>query len=108
MIPPRVRDLVWERAGEMCEKCGKGLVRGAYLNNEIHHRKYLSRGGPDTVDNLVLLCLQPCHAEIHRENLPGFAVASTDNPQLIPIRHWSGRDLYLLPDGNYGEEVWAA
>ncbi|MFJ6427506.1 HNH endonuclease [Microbacterium maritypicum] len=49
-IPAKVRAAVHERAQGRCEGCG----RIAPL--ELHHRKYRSRGGTHTVENLVALC----------------------------------------------------
>jgi hypothetical protein len=109
MITRIVRNLVWDRAGDTCERCGKGLTRQS--DHSVHHRKLLSRGGSDHVGNLLLLCgsgTTGCHFAVHAMEVPGYVVPSWDKPELIPFRHWSGRDLYLLPDGTYGEQVWAA
>lgn len=57
--PEKVR----ERSGGMCERC---LVRPA---TEIHHRRYLSRGGKHNLANLIHLCgrgnIDGCHGEAH-------------------------------------------
>jgi 5-methylcytosine-specific restriction endonuclease McrA len=109
MIPKPVRSLVWDRAGDCCERCGKGLTRES--DHSLHHRVFRSRGGQDTVDNLVLLCgsgTTGCHEQVHKHARGGFNLPSGTNPQMVPIKHWSDRELFLLPDGNYGEEVWAA
>jgi hypothetical protein len=118
-IPKPVRQLVWDRAGGLCEKCGLGLIQSANFSYSNHHRLLKSRGGQDTVDNLALLCgsgTTGCHGLVHNplrgnETAPvdeGWIVESGTNPQVVPVRHWSGRRLHLLPDGNYGEQVWVA
>jgi hypothetical protein len=46
-----LRELVLARCKAYCEKCGLGLTEDFAL----HHRKLRSRGGKDTVDNLIAL-----------------------------------------------------
>lgn len=87
-------------------------------NSSVHHRKLRSQGGRDVVSNLVLLCgsgSSGCHGITH--NPPrgdekvaiadGWIVESGEDPATIAIVHWSGRLLWLLPDGGYGQEVAA-
>ena len=121
-FPKAVEDLIWDRCGGLCEKCGLGLLRGQPDTTpySLQHRRARGMGGSrdivtQSVSNGVLLCgfaTTPgsCHlwCEQRPERPLGFVLKQYENPQLVPIRHWSGRDLYLLPDGNYGEEVWAA
>lgn len=51
------------RSGGMCERC---IVNPA---NDIHHRRYLSRGGMHNLANLIHLCgngnIDGCHGEAH-------------------------------------------
>jgi 5-methylcytosine-specific restriction endonuclease McrA len=47
-----------ERLGEPCDVCD---IRPG---SEVHHKKFRSRGGDDTTDNLMWLCLV-CHGEQH-------------------------------------------
>lgn len=64
-IPTRVRELVSRRSEGVCEGCG---VRTA---SEIHHRKYLSRGGRHNPSNLLHLCgwgnHTGCHGKAHTD-----------------------------------------
>lgn len=56
-IPSLVRRLVFERDGGCCRGCGVPLtIRTAQLD----HIMPWSAGGPDTSDNLRILC-QPCN-----------------------------------------------
>lgn len=56
------------RANGICERCGeeapfKRATDGTpYL--EVHHKKWLSKGGEDTVDNTIAVCPN-CHRELH-------------------------------------------
>ena len=62
-MPPAHVELVRERSGGLCERC---LV---YPASEIHHRRFLSRGGKHNVANLLHLCgfgnTGGCHGEAH-------------------------------------------
>lgn len=52
--------LARERDGWCCRCCGKWLGNGG---GGVHHVIYLSRGGSDELDNLILLCeFRPCMA----------------------------------------------
>lgn len=87
-IPARVRKIVLERAGDVCEGCGHPVA------NNLHHRKYRSRGGKHVASNLVLLCgsgTTGCHARAHSANPPaGWSVNSWGNPTLIPFESFWG------------------
>lgn len=66
-MSPKNAAAVVARSGGMCERC---LVAPA---TEIHHRRYLSRGGMHNVANLLHLCNpngggnagDGCHGEAH-------------------------------------------
>ena len=62
-MPPRNASTVAERSQGMCERC---LVAPA---TELHHRRYLSRGGHHNLANLIHLCgfgnTGGCHGEAH-------------------------------------------
>lgn len=62
-MPKRHSEVVRERSGGMCERC---LVRPG---SDIHHRRYLSRGGKHNLANLIFLCgrgnIDGCHGEAH-------------------------------------------
>jgi len=65
---PYVVAAVLNRAGNRCESCGKlaPFIRKSdgspYL--EVHHKKFLSEGGEDTVKNAIALCPN-CHRKCH-------------------------------------------
>jgi 5-methylcytosine-specific restriction protein A len=56
------------RANGVCEKCGKPAPFTKASDNtpylEVHHKKQLSQGGEDTVENAIALCPN-CHRESH-------------------------------------------
>ncbi len=57
-----IRQLVMERAGGVCERCG---VRPA---REPHHLRYPKWGTFDVPDNLIAVCHE-CHCRFHgKEN----------------------------------------
>ncbi len=65
---PYVITEVLDRANGICEQCNKPapFIRAndntPYL--EVHHKKMLSDGGEDTVDNAIAVCPN-CHRELH-------------------------------------------
>lgn len=70
------------RSGGICERC---MVEVAI---HMHHRKFRSRGGMDTVSNIVHLC-QTCHLWAHSEGIEatdnGWAIATGGNPEGLAI-----------------------
>jgi len=98
------RQLVCKRAGNHCELCGAipprnhpGKSRGS-----VHHRKPKRLGGPDTVTNLVLLCLT-CHRRLHK-NEPTAALTGWlvwDDPEVTPVLHTARGWVLLVPDGSF-------
>ena len=61
-----------ERAGGICQLCGKAgpfLDRDGRPYLECHHIVWLSRQGPDTLENTVALCPN-CHRKMHRIENP--------------------------------------
>ncbi len=61
-VPNKVERLIFARAGNRCECCGR---RGCRL--EVHHRVPVSDGGTDDPANLLVLC-KLCHGLIHEED----------------------------------------
>jgi hypothetical protein len=59
-IPPRLRREVLRRDRFRCQAAGCGRTR--FL--EVHHRVMRSRGGPDALDNMLVVCA-PCHRALH-------------------------------------------
>jgi hypothetical protein len=89
-----LRESILARCQGYCEKCGIGLSD----NFALHHRKLRSRGGKDTIDNLVAL-----HHECH--NLGTLSVhmnikTATETGHIVP-RHADPFDYpLLLPNGS--------
>lgn len=54
-IPQSVKQKVYERSGGCCEVCGS--INGL----QHHHIVKRSQGGPDTVENIILLCWNHHH-----------------------------------------------
>ncbi len=64
---PNVAEYARKKANGICQLCGQrapfdDLSGQPYL--EVHHVKWLSRGGSDTYDNVVALCPN-CHSKMH-------------------------------------------
>jgi RNA-directed DNA polymerase len=69
-------EFLWKRQEGRCVVCGQPL-RPAEEDDEIHHRIWRSRGGPDTADNLELLHAN-CHRQIHARESRTKAAASRE------------------------------
>ena len=64
---PQVAEYARQKANGICQLCGQPAPFNdasgrPYL--EVHHVKWLSRGGGDTYDNVVALCPN-CHSRMH-------------------------------------------
>lgn len=60
------RRAIYERAGQQCELCGKGLF---YATMELHHRNGRGMGGgkrDDIPDEVLGICLG-CHRAEHNQ-----------------------------------------
>lgn len=99
-IDPKLRRAVYERAGGNCEFCGERL-EGAW---ECHHRRLRSRGGQDSVCNLVALH-HFCHRRLHSHNRfateHGFVVSAYDDPAFVPLFLNLDRHVLLTSQGGY-------
>lgn len=99
LIDRKLRAQVYERDGGCCASCGQPVSRDRF---ECHHRKLRSRGGQDSVCNLVTLDFI-CHASLHctpriAERF-GLILPSHADPATSPVRHRAGWVL-LRPDGS--------
>ena len=59
------KDLIFQRAGGKCERCGKQLARNNHFEGEwgaweAHHKTAVKSGGSDAPSNGEALCLD-CH-----------------------------------------------
>ena len=91
VIPPKARRMVSVRSDDLCEGCGKRPA------TDVHHRKYRSRGGKHTLENLIHLCggesglpggnHSGCHGIAHsgEGHELGWSVHSWDDEQHIPV-----------------------
>jgi 5-methylcytosine-specific restriction protein A len=84
---PAVHDLINERSGNVCEKCGNDWA------TQHHHRRPRSAGGTrrestNRASNALALC-ERCHAdcESRREwaTVHGWLVSQHSDPALIPV-----------------------
>ena len=111
------RERVWERSKGYCEMCGIPMDKQDFA---LHHRKLKSRGGEDTMSNLIAIhhgChnmrtdsihLNPKWATEH-----GFMVSSWSDPENVALCRPNGSRIILLNDGSIkllqtekGEKEW--
>jgi hypothetical protein len=96
-MDPQLRQAVYDRAEGRCDHCGLYVDPGAW---ECHHRLLRSRGGKDSLENLI--CLHPvCHQMAHLRprwaEQRGLIVPSNTDPADVPVlRHG---DLYYRATG---------
>ena len=101
--PNKIATTVRERSEGICEGCGKAPA----VN--MHHRKYVSRGGKSTVDNALHLCgvgnAAGCHGVAHsgEGHELGWSVNSWGDPRLVPVVY-RGRVVFLGVDGRLIEQ----
>ena len=101
-IKKEIAEAVILRAGGYCEKCGKVLHDYA-----LHHRKLKSRGGKDSVSNLMVLHNE-CHnlgtMSVHMtpelSTKRGHMVSSWDNPEDVPVLMADGELYYFKENGD--------
>lgn len=87
-------EAVARRAHGICEGCGINPAE------QMHHRKYRSRGGKHEATNLLHLCTG-CHGTAHSGRLGaarGWAVHSWHNPAEVPV--WRFESWWLLTAGD--------
>jgi hypothetical protein len=83
-----LRDAIFTRAGGYCDLCRKRLPVDTW---QCHHRLLRSRGGTDSLVNLIALHTN-CHTWIH--NHPtwaddnGFMVPTHHDPLVWPVHRW--------------------
>ena len=97
-IPARNEAIVKTRSGGVCESCGERPAAN------VHHRKYLSRGGTHDVHNLIHLCgmgnVTGCHGRAHKDGEPeGLAIGRGYRSELFPVRR---RGVWVIPDDDGG------
>lgn len=91
VMPKDVREAVIARAAGRCEHCGRPLVGKV----DIHHRKLRTRGGDDSLGNLMAVTPWCHHEQIHKYPKAaaehGHQVHAWEDPNEIPVR--------LAPEG---------
>lgn len=107
-VPRETRDLVVERAGYCCERCGRYAEGGS-----VHHRSARRMGGSkDPAKNDVSNLLLPrgsgtteCHGEVESKApehyAEGWLVRSWNDPAAVPIKHHAHGLVWLTPHGTY-------
>jgi 5-methylcytosine-specific restriction endonuclease McrA len=73
------------RDGDVCRVCRCLVLRGRHH----HHIVFRSRGGKDTVSNLIVVCAW-CHGAIHQQRI---RVTGTASDLLIRVRPAQGWDV---------------
>lgn len=106
-VPAKTRDIVYERAGRRCERCG-----GNGPHFSLHHRSARRAGGSKdpakhAPSNLLLLCgdgVAGCHGLTESRRTEalelGFLVPSWDSPAAVPVLV-RGAWVLLTDDGGY-------
>lgn len=100
-IDPKLRELVYKRAGGLCECCGERLNPADY---QCHHRKLRSRGGQDSATNLVALhgkCHTRIHGHPHWSEEHGFMVGSREDPKTVAVALHCAAWRLLTATGTY-------
>lgn len=91
-----LKNRVRERDRFCCAKCGRHVPTG---RGSVHHRLPRSRGGPDSMANLALLCghaTEPgtCHLFVESYRLNAYAIGwllkSGQDPATTPVRRSDG------------------
>ena len=81
-FPKYIRRLAGRIRGWRCEKCGRRFDEGWMI--ECHHIIPSSEGGPDTLNNLQLLCTS-CHYSRHVW-LAKHGIGDLRSPSLVKYR----------------------
>ncbi len=106
-MPPDSVEKVHERSRGICERC---LTRPAV---DIHHRRFLSRGGGHNLANMLHLCgtgnMYGCHGEAHKGSTAtnyGLSISRFNKLQESEIEFVDNRGrAWLLGDDGSKREV---
>jgi hypothetical protein len=101
-IKKEIVEVVLQRAGGYCEMCGKVLNDYA-----LHHRKLKSRGGKDSVSNLMVLHHE-CHNmgtySVHMtpgsSTKAGYMVSSWAEPEDVAVLQPDGTRVFFKENGD--------
>lgn len=95
-MDPGLRHQVYARAGGRCDCCGTPLPGDGW---HAHHRRLRSRGGADSLENLVALLPghhEWAHAHPAAATALGLMVPSWADPAAVPVRRG---ERWYLPTG---------
>lgn len=99
-----LREQALSRCRGYCEKCGRSVPE----NFALHHRKLKSRGGKDTIDNLLVLhheChnlgTNSVHLNIKEATEKGYIVPTRQEPSEYPVTLFNGFIVTLTVEGTY-------
>lgn len=99
-----LREQVLTRCAGYCELCGFGL----HDTFALHHRKLRSRGGKDTLDNLIALHHEchnlgnnAVHTNIKKATETGHIVPRHEEPFNYPLHLPNGSIVRLTVEGTY-------
>lgn len=103
------RKRVLLRDGFACVCCGQSIIGQRY---SLGHRLRASQGGKVEPSNLLVFLGwggEACHGRIDSRREPrdeekGLTVRSWQDPALIPVTLFDGRQVWLTPDGHYADE----
>jgi hypothetical protein len=103
-LSKELREQVLSRAEGYCEFCGNGLPEVFAL----HHRKLKSRGGKDTVDNLIAVhhschngSTNAIHFNVALSESTGHIVPTHADPSEYPLTLANGSTVTLTTEGTY-------
>ena len=106
----KVRDLVREREGDACARCGLRDGGHVWPRHQIHHRRPRGLGSSRAADtndppNLVLLCALACHGFVEsyraQATMDGWLVRQGHDPATVPVLY-RGSWRLLEADGSLG------
>jgi 5-methylcytosine-specific restriction endonuclease McrA len=100
----KLKEQVFARAGQCCERCGTARGTGHLTRLTPHHRRPLAQGGEDRASNLAALC-PVCHDWVHDHPVEswahGWLVPSYASWADAPMLLADGRLVYLTDDADY-------
>jgi hypothetical protein len=101
-VDKKIVKIVLERAKGYCEVCGWDLGE----DYALHHRKLKSRGGKDSVSNLMAvhhkchnLGTDSIHFNPERATEKGYMVSAWSEPHQIPVKQPDGKMVYFDDNG---------
>ena len=71
-----------------CEGCGQRIAAGN--GPEYHHNIEAAIGGPNTLNNVIVLCIRPCHKSI---------TATHSIPQVAKTKRIANKRANIKPKG---------